>query len=344
MTKKHEFRIVDSRPKWDVFISHASEDKAAVAAPLAEELRNYCLSVWLDKWVLSPGDSLRRKIDEGISRSRLGVVVLSHAFFAKDWPQAELDALYTLAVSGKRSIVPVWHEIEADDVSYYSPLLAALLALPTTRGIEPIAEEITRKLGPIGRPFTMGVGPRPLAVVPDLEALVTAIRQSEDIPGSYAKRRVTVSFPEGATPHEQEIRQGVRLLITHEPLTFPVRTSNLLAMCVDSFIRIYDESSSKVTGIRLDLWRKEDTAWNTGIYVSPEEASHICDIIGVSNLMDLRGGFPNDMLDLGAMVLATKAVPRILFEFFRRQQRDRKDYTERIHELLALPTWTFGVG
>jgi len=60
---------------WDVFISHASEDKAAVAAPLADELRNYCLNVWLDRWVLSPGDSLRRKIDEGISKSRLGVVV-----------------------------------------------------------------------------------------------------------------------------------------------------------------------------------------------------------------------------------------------------------------------------
>ena len=226
---------------WDVFISHASEDKAAVAVPLADELRNHCLSVWLDMWVLSPGDSLRRKIDEGISRSRLGVVVLSHAFFAKTWPQAELDALYTLSGSGKRSVVPVWHEITADEVSDYSPLLAASLALPTSRGIEPIAEEIARKLGPIGRPLTVDVGLQPLAVVPDLDALATAIRQSEDVPGSYAKRRVMVSFHECATPHEQEIRQGVRLLITHEPLTFPVRTSNLLAMCVDSFIRIYDE-------------------------------------------------------------------------------------------------------
>ncbi len=329
---------------WDVFISHASEDEAAVASPLADELRNYCQRVWLDTWELSPGDSLRLKVDEGISKSRLGVVVLSHSFFAKAWPQAELDALYTLAVSGNRSVIPVWHEITADEVAGYSPLLAGLLALPTSKGIETIAEEVARKLGCEGRPLTVEVGARPLAVVPSVDALAEAIRQSEDISGSYTKRRVTVSFPGHATSHEEEIRRGVRLLITLESLTFPVRNSSYLATTVDSFIRIYDESTSRVAGTRLDLWRKEDTGWNTGIYVTPEEAAHICGIIGVSSLMDLRGGFPNDMLDLGAQVLATKAVPRILFEFFRREQRNRMDYTDRIHELLALPTWTFGIG
>jgi len=173
-----------NRLMWDVFISHASEDKAAVAAPLANELRNHCLSVWLDKWVLSPGDSLRRKIDDGISKSRLGVVVLSRAFFAKAWPQAKLDALYTLAVSGKRSVVPVWHEVTADEVMDFSPLLAALLALPTTRGIETIAGEIAVKIGCKGQPLTVEVGAGPLAVVPSVAALAAAIRQSEDIPGS----------------------------------------------------------------------------------------------------------------------------------------------------------------
>jgi len=238
----------------------------------------------------------------------------------------------------------VWHKITSDEVADYSPLLAALLALPTSRGVETIAEEVARKLGCLGRPLKVEVGAGPFAVVPGTDALAAAIRESEDIPGSYTKRRVIVSFRANATPHEEEIRQGVRLLMTQEGLTFPIRTSDLLAQCVDSFVRIYDESTSRVTGTRLDLWRKDDTGWNTGIYVTAEEASHICGIIGVGSFMDLRGGFPNDMLDLGAQVLATKAVPRILFEFFRKQQRDRRDYTDRVHELLALPTWTFGLG
>jgi hypothetical protein len=82
-------------PAWDIFISHASEDKQAVAIPLAVELKTYCLRLWLDRWILSPGDSLRQKIDEGLRSSRLGVVILSRSFFAKPWPRAELDALYT---------------------------------------------------------------------------------------------------------------------------------------------------------------------------------------------------------------------------------------------------------
>jgi hypothetical protein len=98
------------------------------------------------------------------------------------------------------------------------------------------------------------------------------------------------------------------------------------------------KSSARKT-LKVEAWRRRLEP----IYVTPDE-SHICGIIGVGSLTDLRGGFPNDMLNLGALVLATKAVPRILFEFFRRQQRDRKDSTDRIHELLALPAWTFGIG
>jgi hypothetical protein len=71
---------------WDVFISHASEDKKTVAEPLADELRTRSLRVWLDKTELRIGDSLRRKIDYGLAHSTFGVVVLSKSFFAKGWP------------------------------------------------------------------------------------------------------------------------------------------------------------------------------------------------------------------------------------------------------------------
>ncbi len=68
--------------EFDVFISHASEDKDAIVRALAHALdENYDLRVWYDEFELRIGDSLRRKVDAGISRSRFGVVVLSHAFF-----------------------------------------------------------------------------------------------------------------------------------------------------------------------------------------------------------------------------------------------------------------------
>ena len=57
---------------WDVFISHASEDKEAVALPLRDALVSLGVTVWLDKTELTVGDSLRRQIDQGIRSSRLG--------------------------------------------------------------------------------------------------------------------------------------------------------------------------------------------------------------------------------------------------------------------------------
>jgi hypothetical protein len=100
----------DSR-EFDVFISHASEDKENVVRPLAQALTDRGLAVWYDEFELRIGDSLRRKIDFGIARSRFGIVVLSQAFFAKTWPQYELDGLVTRAVSGKQVLLPLWHEI-----------------------------------------------------------------------------------------------------------------------------------------------------------------------------------------------------------------------------------------
>ena len=74
------------RRRHDVFISHAWEDKDAIARPLAEELRRRGFDVWYDEFSLKMGDSLRGSIDYGLANSRFGLVILSKNFFAKHWP------------------------------------------------------------------------------------------------------------------------------------------------------------------------------------------------------------------------------------------------------------------
>lgn len=131
--------------EYDVFISHASEDKDAVVRPLANALRDGGLRVWFDEFELRIGDSLRRKIDLGLAKSRFGVVVLSRSFFAKGWPNYELDGIVTRAVSGEQVLLPVWHEITKKEVIDYSPSLADKLARSTaTHTIEEIAAEIIK--------------------------------------------------------------------------------------------------------------------------------------------------------------------------------------------------------
>jgi len=147
--------LVDARPEvnaardFDVFVSHASEDKEAVVRPLAQALRDRGLRVWYDEFELRIGDSLRRKIDNGITRSRFGIVVLSTAFFAKGWPQYELDGLVTMSVSGKQVLLPLWHGISKDDVMGQSPSLADKVALRTADyTIDEIAAEIAEVVQP----------------------------------------------------------------------------------------------------------------------------------------------------------------------------------------------------
>jgi hypothetical protein len=128
---------------FDVFISHTSEDKDEVVRPLATALQGAGLSVWYDEFELRIGDSLRRKIDKGLSSSRFGVVVLSQAFFGRGWPEYELDGLVTRAVSGDQILLPIWHNVSKREVMGYSPSLADRLARSTaTHTVEEIAAEI----------------------------------------------------------------------------------------------------------------------------------------------------------------------------------------------------------
>ena len=99
--------------------------------------------IWYDDFELRIGDSLRRKIDLGLAKSRFGVVVLSAAFFKKGWTNYELDGIVTRAVGGEQVLLPIWHEVTKKQVIDYSPSLADKLARNTaTHTVEEIAAEI----------------------------------------------------------------------------------------------------------------------------------------------------------------------------------------------------------
>ncbi|HTV23061.1 MAG TPA: toll/interleukin-1 receptor domain-containing protein [Polyangiaceae bacterium] len=117
---------------WDLFISHASEDKAAFVAPLAKALTAFGVNVWYDDYALKFGDSLSRSIDAGLARSNFGVVVLSPAFIAKRWPEYELRGLTSREMLGKKVILPLWHNVEFADVVAFSPTLADKVAVKTS--------------------------------------------------------------------------------------------------------------------------------------------------------------------------------------------------------------------
>jgi len=137
----------DTSMAYDAFISHATEDKQELVRPLAKELAGRGFRIWYDEFTLKVGDSLRQSIDKGLASSRFGVVVLSSAFFRKNWPQYELDGLVARQGVGYKVVLPVWHGVSREDVLRYSPSLADKLALRSAdRTIQEVADELARVL------------------------------------------------------------------------------------------------------------------------------------------------------------------------------------------------------
>ncbi len=126
-----------------LFISHASEDQDEFVRPLAEALR-HDYDVWYAPYKLTIGDSLLGKINEGLGSCDFGIVVLSHSFFSKKWPQAELDGLFALESTSRKIILPIWKDVSVEDVRTFSPILAGRLAVPSSEGVQAVVAEIKR--------------------------------------------------------------------------------------------------------------------------------------------------------------------------------------------------------
>jgi hypothetical protein len=135
--------------KWDLFISHASEDKQTFVAPLAAALTAFGVNVWYDEYALRLGDSLSRSIDAGLARSDFGLVVLSKAFFKKNWPARELSGLVSREMTGRNVILPIWHQVGFQDVVSYSPPLADKFAINSdSMSVTEVAVKIIEKIRP----------------------------------------------------------------------------------------------------------------------------------------------------------------------------------------------------
>ena len=74
--------------KYDVFLSHSNKDKDVVR-DVANRLKSDGVRVWLDEWLVKPGDSIPAKIEDGLEHSRVLVLCMSAHAFGSDWAQLE---------------------------------------------------------------------------------------------------------------------------------------------------------------------------------------------------------------------------------------------------------------
>lgn len=134
--------------EYDVFISHASEDKESFVDALCSELQSRNIKVWYDALNMTWGDSLRAEIDKGLCKAKYGIVVISKDYIKKGWTNYELDGLVQREVSEGKVILPIWHNITKQEVQDFSPTLANKLAMNSAiQTPAEIAEELKKILG-----------------------------------------------------------------------------------------------------------------------------------------------------------------------------------------------------
>lgn len=141
---------VPEKNQYDVFISHASEDKEGLVSNLSNTLESLGLKVFEDVKVFKIGDSISRTINDGILNSKFGVVVLSPAFIKKAWTVYEFTGFLMREVNeGNKVILPIWHNITKDEVTQFNPTLTDKFSLDSSSfTIEEMAEMIAEVAKP----------------------------------------------------------------------------------------------------------------------------------------------------------------------------------------------------
>lgn len=131
----------------DVFISYDSRDKNPFVNDLANKLRSYGLKVWYDSFSLNIGDSLREKIDDGLSSAKKCIIVLSKNFISNNgWTKTEFNAICNREQVENGIILPVWHQVSRDEVSAYSPLIVDKVAGNSSQGVKELARRLCQSL------------------------------------------------------------------------------------------------------------------------------------------------------------------------------------------------------
>jgi len=138
--------------EYDVFISHAWEDKNDFVDEFVTELTAIGIKPWYDKRQIVWGDPMREKIDAGLAKSKFGIVIISPNYIAegKYWTKNELDGLFQIESVNGKTILPIWHNITKKEILTYSPTIAGKLAM-TTASMTPkeIAIELVKLLNPV---------------------------------------------------------------------------------------------------------------------------------------------------------------------------------------------------
>lgn len=143
-------------PIYDVFISHAFEDKKEFTNELAMELTKAGLKVWYSGFELKLGDSIAGSVNKALIGAAFGIVVISPIYLKKQWAMNELNALFAQE-SGQKSILPILHNITVPEIKERFPILADRYTISSNEKMDLIIRKVLQAIAVVrknpGKPF-----------------------------------------------------------------------------------------------------------------------------------------------------------------------------------------------
>ncbi len=131
---------------YDVFISHAAEDKVDLADEIKQSLAQSGLRVWYSSDQLPLGENIRSHIGKGLRQCRYGVVILSQSSLKSPWIIHELYALMERREKNKTIIIPVRHYVTSEQVKQFAPDIANIYSLSTNDGLDKVISKLQAEI------------------------------------------------------------------------------------------------------------------------------------------------------------------------------------------------------
>lgn len=140
---KEGLRTMKVTETYDVFICHASEDKATIAIPIYDELNKLNISAFIDHVEIKWGDSLIEKINSALVKSKYVIAILSANSVDKEWPKKELNAVLAREIAeGDVKLLTLVKEEDEKIVAESLPLLRDKLYMAYTDNASEVAARV----------------------------------------------------------------------------------------------------------------------------------------------------------------------------------------------------------
>lgn len=115
--------MIETKQKFNFFISHSKETKATMAIPIAQALSNIGFCVWLDRKELSVGEQIYVNIQTAIEDTQYCVAIIDNAFLERAWTLEEIRSFYD---KGDYNIIPIYVNLEKELVYEKIPWMEGL--------------------------------------------------------------------------------------------------------------------------------------------------------------------------------------------------------------------------